>query len=53
MNQLSEENEILREKLGVGTQESVDVLGIKGRRVSELERLRKDNRMLENEVRHF
>lgn len=50
LNQLSEENEVLREKLGLGAQERVDLSGVRGRHAIELERLRKDNRMLENEV---
>ena len=50
LNQFSEENEVLRGKLGLGAQESVDVSGVRGRRAAEVERLRKDNRMLQNEV---
>ena len=50
LNHLSEENEVLRDRLGLEAQQSVDVSGVRARKLSELERLRRDNRMLEKEV---
>ncbi len=51
LSQFSEENEALREKLGLGVDAGVDVSGVRARRVTELERLRRESRMLENQVR--
>ena len=50
LNGLSEENEALRDRLGVRQEEVVDVTGVRGRRASELDKLRTENRVLENEV---
>lgn len=50
LNLLSEENEALQEKLGLGSDVSVDVTAVHSKRVSQLERLKKDNKMLEKEV---
>ena len=52
LNHFSEENEVLREKLGMGVEESVDVSIVRRRRDAERERLHKENRMLHNEARN-
>ena len=50
LNQLAEENEALRDHVGVGEGEAVDVTPLRSRRAAELERLREINRRLEREV---
>ena len=50
LSQFGEENEALREKLGLGVDANVDVSAVRARRVTELERLRRESRMLENQV---
>ena len=50
LNQLAEENEALRDRVGVGEGEQVDVTPLRSRRAAELERLRETNRRLEREV---
>ena len=50
LNQLSEENEVLRGQLGVGLEEEVDLSGLRQRKKAELEQLRTANRMLKREV---
>ena len=50
LNQLAEENEALRDRVGVGEREQVDVTPLRSRRAAELERLRETNRRLEREV---
>ena len=50
LNKFGEENEALRGRLNLGREDSVDVSGVRARRVFELDKLRKENRMLENEV---
>ncbi len=49
-NRLSEENEALRDQLGLGMEDSVDLSELRAKRNAETERLRTMNRMLENEV---
>ena len=50
LDHYSEENETLRVQAGLGVEDKVDTSGVKGRRIAELEKLRRDNRMLEKEV---
>ena len=50
LNQLAEENEALRDRVGVGEGEQVDVTPLRSRRAAELERLKETNRRLEREV---
>ena len=50
LNQLAEENEALRDRVGVGEGEQVDVTPLRSRRAAEMERLRETNRRLEREV---
>ena len=51
LSQFGEENEALREKLGLKADASVDVSGVRARRVTELEKLRRESRLLENQVK--
>ncbi len=50
LNRFSEENETLRDRLCLGRGEVVDVSGVRGRREREMEKLHKDNAILEREV---
>lgn len=50
LNQLAEENEALRDRVGVGKGEEVDVTPLRSKRAAEMERLRETNRRLEREV---
>lgn len=50
LNHFSEENEALRDKHGLKMGDVVDTSGVRARHVSELDKLRKENRVLENEV---
>ena len=50
LNQLGEENEALRDQLGLGGDESVDLSQLRLKRNVEMEQLRSMNRMLEKEV---
>lgn len=50
LNQLAEENEALRDRVGVGEREEVDITPLRSRRAAEMERLRETNRRLEREV---
>ena len=50
LNQLAEENEALRDRVGVGEGEEVDVTPLRSKRAAEMERLRETNRRLEREV---
>ena len=51
LNQLGEENEALRDQLGLGVGERVDLSPLRRRKQTELEQLRKDYKLIENEVR--
>ena len=50
LNEISEQNEALREQCGLGEEESVDVGPLRARRNLELEQLRKDKEALEQQV---
>ncbi len=49
-NQLSEENEALRDRVGLGAEDSVNLSQLRAKRNEEREGLRAMNRMLQNEV---
>ena len=53
LNWFSEENEVLRGRLGLGEGENVDVSVVRGKREARLHQLLRDNRMLEKEVGVF
>ena len=50
LNEMSEQNEALRDQCGLGEGESVDVGPLRARRNLELEQLRKDKQALEQQV---
>lgn len=50
LNEISELNEALRERCGLGEEESVDVGPLRARRSAELEQLRRDKQALEQQV---
>ena len=50
LNRFSEENEALRDRLGIGESEEVDVSQVREKRREQLLQLQKDSRMLEKEV---
>ena len=50
LNQFSEENEALRDRLGLGEEEEVDVTQVREKRRSQIIQLQKDCRELEKEV---
>ena len=50
LNSLSEENEALRDRCGVKAYEPVDVDRVRVKRNAELDRLKKDNQRLEQQV---
>ena len=50
LNQLSEQNEVLRTRLGLGPEEEVNVGEVRERRERERERMREENRLLQREV---
>ena len=50
LNQLSEENEALRDQLGLQVGERVDLSPLRRRKQTELEQLRKDYKLMESEV---
>ena len=51
MDVIAEENEALREKLGLRLDESFDMCQFRQRKAVELEQLKSVNRMLQKEVR--
>ena len=51
LNEMSEQNEALRERCGLGEGESVDVEPLRARRNVELEQLKRDKQALEQQVR--
>ncbi len=50
LNQLSEENEALREQLGLDTRQQVDLSPLRLRKRSELNKLNQEYKVLSNEV---
>ena len=50
LNQLSEQNEVLRSRLGLGPEEQVDLGEVREKRERERERMREENRLLQREV---
>ena len=50
LNSLNEENEALRDRCGVKADEPVDVDRVRVKRNAELDRLKKDNQRLEQQV---
>ena len=50
LNQLSEQNEALRERCGLGSEDTVDVGPFRSRKNAELEQLKKDNHTLRLQV---
>ena len=50
LNLLSEQNEALRERCGLGSEDTVDVVPLRSRKSAELEQLKKDNHTLRLQV---
>jgi predicted RNase H-like nuclease (RuvC/YqgF family) len=50
LNVLSEQNEALRERCGVGSEDTVDVAPLRSRRSAELEQLKRNNHELRLQV---
>ena len=50
LNVLSEQNEALRERCGLGSEDKVDVAPLRSRRSEELEQLKTDNHALKLQV---
>ena len=53
LNRLSEENEALRDQLGLGSEEQVNLSPLRLRKRNELEALKEEHKLLENEVSIF
>ena len=53
LNRLSEENEALRDQLGLGAEEQVNLSPLRLRKRNELEALKEEHKLLENEVSVF
>ena len=53
LNRLSEENEALRDQLGLGAGEQVNLSPLRLRKRNELEALKEEHKLLENEVSVF
>lgn len=51
MDAIAEENEALREKLGLRMDESINMGQFRKRKADEVEQLKSTNRMLQKEVR--
>ena len=53
LNRLSEENEALRDQLGLGAEEQVNLSPLRLKKRNELEALKEEHKLLENEVSAF
>ena len=53
LNRLSEENEALRDQLGLGAEEQVNLSPLRLKKRNELEALKEEHKLLENEVSTF